>query len=263
MRKSIHVPYKSISQTLAIKEVADVLASLPPCGEIDCVNWSERFPAHPRTTLRLVHTGDMLWVRFDVEGRGLRAMHTADLEHVNEDSCVEFFVTNAQGTRYFNFEFNCMGVCNASHRISKAEDVHRLAPEELQSVVRWSSLTGGGEGEPAPVMPFDKRDGNYTWSLTVGIPLPMLGVTREMLDVTLEMPGATRENVSDIPRDMPRHAVALRGNFYKCGDLTAEPHYLSWSPIAFERPNFHLPEFFGELLLAPATMIPNKDYISA
>ena len=248
MRKSMCVPYMPHLQTLTIKEVADVLASLPPCGEIDCVNWSERFPVHPRTALRLAHTGEMLWVRFDVEGMGLRAMHTADLEHVNEDSCVEFFVTNAQGTRYFNFEFNCMGVCNASHRISKAEDVHRLTPEELQSVVRWSSLMGGGEGEPALIVPFDKREGNYTWSLTVGIPLLMLGVTRE--------------NISDITRNMSGQPITLRGNFYKCGDLTMEPHYLSWSPIAFERPNFHLPEFFGELLLVPVTMIPNKDYIS-
>ena len=33
-------------------------------------------------------------------------------------------------------------------------------------------------------------------------------------------------------------------------DKTAHPHYLSWSPIGTEKPDFHRPEFFGELVLA-------------
>lgn len=39
------------------------------------------------------------------------------------------------------------------------------------------------------------------------------------------------------------------GNFYKCGDLTKTEHYACWSPIEHEKPNFHLPNFFGELVL--------------
>lgn len=42
----------------------------------------------------------------------------------------------------------------------------------------------------------------------------------------------------------------LRANFYKCGDKTAVAHFLSWSPIDTPTPDFHRPEFFGELLLA-------------
>ena len=41
----------------------------------------------------------------------------------------------------------------------------------------------------------------------------------------------------------------IRGNFYKCGDKTPEPHFLSWSPIDLPKPNFHVPEFFGLLEL--------------
>ncbi len=41
----------------------------------------------------------------------------------------------------------------------------------------------------------------------------------------------------------------FRANFYKCGDMTEHKHYACWSPIDFERPNFHLPEFFGEIEL--------------
>lgn len=42
----------------------------------------------------------------------------------------------------------------------------------------------------------------------------------------------------------------LRANFYKCGDKTAVAHFLSWSPIDTPSPDFHRPEFFGELILA-------------
>lgn len=41
----------------------------------------------------------------------------------------------------------------------------------------------------------------------------------------------------------------LLANFYKCGDLTAQPHYLSWAPIDAPKPDFHRPECFGELTL--------------
>ena len=231
MPEPMHIPYLPNLQPLALSEVAEALAAMPPCGHIGCVNWRDTFPAHPVTALRLVHTGTMLFVRFEVQGRGLRAMHTHDLEHVNEDSCVEFFVTNADQSRYFNFEFNCIGVCNSSHRISKSEDVYRLTPDELQSILRHSSITASPSSEPLQPLsaPFDLRDGNFCWSLTVGIPLSFLNITPAILN----------------------QPVALRGNFYKCGDLTSEPHYLSWAPITFERPNFHIPAFFGNLILEP------------
>ncbi len=41
----------------------------------------------------------------------------------------------------------------------------------------------------------------------------------------------------------------LRGNLYKCGDRTAQPHYLAWNPIRADTPNFHRPEDFGQFIL--------------
>lgn len=43
----------------------------------------------------------------------------------------------------------------------------------------------------------------------------------------------------------PSSANSIKGNFYKCGDKTAKPHYVSWSPIATPSPDFHRPEYFG------------------
>ena len=41
----------------------------------------------------------------------------------------------------------------------------------------------------------------------------------------------------------------IHGNFYKCGDKTEHPHFGCWQPIAWPVPNFHLPEFIGEIIL--------------
>ena len=47
----------------------------------------------------------------------------------------------------------------------------------------------------------------------------------------------------------PRPGDVMRGNFYKC-DESIHPHFGSWSPIVHFQPDFHRPEWFGELTLA-------------
>ena len=38
------------------------------------------------------------------------------------------------------------------------------------------------------------------------------------------------------------------GNFYKCGDLTVQEHYLAWNPMTCATPAFHRPFEFGMLV---------------
>lgn len=38
------------------------------------------------------------------------------------------------------------------------------------------------------------------------------------------------------------------GNFYKCAQ-DFKPHYLSWSPIATPKPDFHCPPYFGKFIV--------------
>ncbi len=46
------------------------------------------------------------------------------------------------------------------------------------------------------------------------------------------------------------HACSvMRGNFYKCGDLTASEHYAAWAPIHTPNPDFHLADFFDKLIV--------------
>ena len=45
----------------------------------------------------------------------------------------------------------------------------------------------------------------------------------------------------------PDAGVTWRANLYKCADDTSHPHWLTWSPVEFERPDFHRPQTFAFL----------------
>ena len=203
---------------MSLAKIDAALAAMPISGKIDTLNWVEQYPAAPETLFTLAHTDDTLYVRYEVKGEVPLATKNEDLEHVNEDACVEIFIANADNTRYWNFEFNAAGVCNASNRKSRKEDVIRLNAKQLQSIQRYAqspidsrkSLPLKGEAEGA------------SWSLLIAIPLSLIE-----LDLS--------------------HEHARRANLYKCGDKTPMKHYASWSPINAPAPAFHLPEFFGEI----------------
>lgn len=219
MEKQLHIPFSPICDGWTLQQVDALLAAQPAALLIDTVNWAD-YPYCPYAAVRVAYTHESLYLHFCVEEEGVRAVHTRDLEPVNEDDCVEFFVANAEGTRYWNFEFNAIGCCNASERISKTEGVRRLSCEERQSIERYASLGS---------QPISVREGLQRWTLGVRIPLPLLHILPAMLT------------------DRPAPLV-LRGNFYKCGDKTPCPHYLSWAPIASPVPAFHRPDCFAQLV---------------
>ena len=111
---------------------------------------------------------------------------------------------------YYNFEFNCIGTCDASYRESR-DSKKSLTPEEYASIRRFSSL---------PHVAFTEKLGVYSWELVVAIPFRLMGLD---------------------PDNLPEK---IMGNFYKCADDTEFPHFVSWSPIDLPSPNFHCPEFF-------------------
>ena len=39
----------------------------------------------------------------------------------------------------------------------------------------------------------------------------------------------------------------MGANMYKCGNKTVNKHYLSWTQIDIDAPNFHRPDFFGTI----------------
>lgn len=57
------------------------------------------------------------------------------------------------------------------------------------------------------------------------------------------------EKLFGISRDILKSGYKFFANFYKCGDQTAVPHYGMWNPVKPEKPDYHCPEYFGELVI--------------
>lgn len=179
---------------------------------IDCVNWEDTYPFMPDVRFRIAHTGDSIVVQFRVSEPTVRAVAPGDNGRVWEDSCVEFFMENPGGKGYVNVECNCVCtllVASGSDREHRAP----LSPEQLAAIDRHATL--GRE-------PFPEREAPEVWEASLVIPADTFGIA--------DLSG--RE---------------LRANFYKCGDLLATPHFLSWNPVTSPVPNFHLPASFGLL----------------
>ncbi len=208
---------KRLSVPLADFENQDLDTVLELSGarfDVDCVNWPEAFPYAPLCGGRIARTQDALVVDFRVSGLDLRARNTEDNGRQWEDSCVEVFIQDPEDGNYYNFEINALGKVLAC----TGPDRHNRTPrpvEEMEDILRFSQVDGG------PL----EQEGIHTWRVGVIIPFYLIGIDPENL------PGS------------------IRANFYKCGDKTAHPHYLSWSPVETLRPDFHRPEFFGELIL--------------
>jgi len=182
--------------------------------DVECVNWPETFPYAPLCSGRIARTQDALVVDFRVSGLDLRAQNLTDNGRQWEDSCVEVFIKDPEEDTYYNFEINALGKVLACSGADRHGRVAR-PDEEMEEILRFGQLEGG---------PLDEG-GIWTWRVGVVIPFELIGVD---------------------PENLPD---SIRANFYKCGDKTAHPHYLSWSPIDTPKPDFHRPEFFGELLL--------------
>lgn len=52
-----------------------------------------------------------------------------------------------------------------------------------------------------------------------------------------------------VERHLGAFAKTFAGNFQKCGDDTVFPHFTTWNYIDVPKPDFHRPEFFGEMIL--------------
>ena len=184
---------------------------------INNVNWPAEFPEKPEVSVEVSNDHEALYLNWHVKGEQLRAVTTEDQGPVWEDSCVEFFCQVPGDKHYMNFETNCIGAMVGSRRLGREEDVRPLPPEEMALIERRCSF---------PRKAIEEQDGAFEWTVELRIPLKLI----------------FRDQAPVFPQK-------LRCNFYKCADKTKRPHFLSWRPIELPKPNFHCPEFFGEIEL--------------
>ena len=148
-----------------------------------------------------------LYVHMSAAEKEIRAEYTAPLSPVHEDSCLEFFFLPAGGDRYFNFELNPNGCLCAQLGTCRKDRI---------------SLAGGD-----PQHFFDIRTGRTGDGWEVFYRIPLEFIRRYYPDFGFE--------------------GEMTANLYKCGDKTVKPHYLSWSPVELDQPDFHRPEFFNRI----------------
>lgn len=204
------VPTIPYLPTLTTENVGKLLPKEGLAIQLQQINWPE-FPHKPEVDVYLGHAGSSLFLHYVVRKDYVRAVNRNDQEPVYEDSCVEFFLQ--ENENYRNFEFNALGVCLSAVGAER-KSRRRLQPEELALIRRNASL------HPDTLPPDDVLS---DWNLTVEIPFSMIGLER---------------------------GKRFRGNFYKCGDKTLIPHFVSWAPIKILKPDFHRPEFFAEIVIA-------------
>ncbi|MDE6703520.1 MAG: hypothetical protein K2K00_07575 [Muribaculaceae bacterium] len=205
--KRLEIPIVDVAAVSAALDRAEI-----PFHKIENVNWTD-YPYCPEVRFRIAHTGDSLLLNYRVTEDAVRAAAQADNGPVWEDSCVEFFIT-FDGCRYQNVECNCVGTVLSAVGPDRG---HRefLTQELLDGIKRHSSLNSVNLPSAGPV----------SWEVSLIIPV-----------ATYRAFGLKSFS-----------GITARCNFYKCGDRLPTPHFLSWNPIGTPSPDFHCPEYFGEI----------------
>ncbi len=210
----LFVPFITVAD---VNNPALIIESMQSVQEnsLSCVNWPDVFPSKPEVSFKIAHSGEYLYLEFFVEEDEIKGVVTEDNGPVWTDSCVEFFLSLGDSPYYYNAEFSCIGRALLAYRKGRAGAEH-ATPEVVSRIKRYPSL-----GTDA----IEKQKGDFKWSLLVAIPVSVYWNS-----------GLTTFK-----------GAKARANFYKCGDGLTVPHYLSWNPILTKKPDFHAPQYFGEL----------------
>lgn len=181
---------------------------------IDNDNWN--YPADVDVKFGIAYDDNNLYLKYTVNELHPKAICTTTNGKVWEDSCVEFFIA-FDNSGYYNLEFNCIGTRLVGYGTSN-KDRGWLDKELVERINTNPSIRR---------QPIDIEDTATAWELEVIIPKEVFGNKLSYFEV----------------------GKSFKVNFYKCGDNQKQVHFLSWSPINNETPNFHLPKYFGEMIL--------------
>lgn len=140
----------------------------------------------------------------------IRCTYTGITDPVCQDSCLEFFFSPTEAPTYFNIEFNLNCAMYLGYG-NCIEDLIRLNFEGENRFEPHANRTDDG------------------WEIFYHVPFSFVK--------------------QFFPNFKAYEGLHFRGNCYKCGDLTPNRHYYSWSPIVGGNFRFHRPDCYGELIL--------------
>ncbi|MFH6602800.1 carbohydrate-binding family 9-like protein [Maribacter algicola] len=214
--KTLHVQEIKTDKEIDLAVVSELLEERTELHSIDLLNWSE-FQYLPEVQFRIAHHDNQIWLKYYVNEKSILAEVTETNGGVSNDSCVEFFFDPQANGNYYNFEFNCVGVTHLAYGPGRAGRTF-VDPGIIEKEIKVNSTLGN--------RPFIEKSGNHTWEMTIIIPATSL-----VRDKHIRLKG-----------------LSAKANFYKCGNKTAEAHYISWNPVGTDSPDFHRPEFFGQVI---------------
>lgn len=196
-----------------------------PFNEIEPVQLNKimgKKPAFfPETQVKMCYNMQSIIIMFRVEDKYVRSQVSEINGPVFEDSCVEFFFSPnmSQHLEYFNLEINAGGIPLMHYNIKPREKIVKLNVEDIRKIKISSSLSSMIEEEITHPL---------IWYIECRIPIEMLS---KYTNVTY-----------------PERGVSWRANFYKTAKNTSNPHFITWSEIESEVPDFHIPSCFGTII---------------
>ena len=175
------------------------------------------------TTVRSLYDEKAIYVQFICDDTHIYADHTEINSSVCLDSCVEFFAMPEpdKNSRYFNLEINCCGtfLLGWGRNIQEISSAF-VDPKLSTKYLKIATSVQGATKEESP------QDNG--WWVAASIPFELIS----------ELSGRQIQPIS---------GPKWRANFYRCGGKT-DQQYACWSWIDHPKPDYHRPEFFGELV---------------
>ena len=213
--------------------IAKAAGAVPLTGDVSGTPWAaarvmriDRYPWYGRggkqpTAVRMLYDARALYVQFRCRDRHLSAVETRLNGDVYLDSCVELFaMPDPPAGAYFNLEVNCCGCLHLGWGPGRAG--RRLVGPEPARRLRIATSV--------PTATKDESPADRSWWVAAALAFRALG---DFAGVKLR----------------PRPGDVWRANCYRCGGRT-DPQYAVWNPIDWPQPDYHRPEFFGELAFA-------------
>lgn len=205
------IPYlDQVDEQTPLETISGKLDALER-NEIAFAPWADEHVL-PSVGFAIAHSREAILLKYYVHEQEIKATYHNFNDPVYEDSCVEFFIAFDDEAAYYNLEFNCAGTARVQFGPGKQDRVF-IPPGLLEGIRYHVSIrnnTGAG----------------INWELTLYLPVALFNFHPNL---QLEQSPA-------------------RVNFFKCGDALQQPHFLCWSNILADKPEFHLPVFFKDAI---------------
>lgn len=209
--KILEVPF--LNAVMSDLQHMDLLMTALPLQPIEINPWPE-FATSAEAGFSIAHVNDAILVRYEVKEENLKSFPRDFNQNVHLDNCVEFFIGFGDSDQYYNIELNCLGSIKIGYGSGRGNRT-LLEPTVLKDIRLKTQMV---------YVPNSGKH-SFKWDLLMHLPVSIFS-----FDDLVKLEG-----------------LVARGNFYKCGDELPDPHFLTWNGIETPQPDFHRPEFFGQL----------------